>query len=100
MSKPLSVTLDKIIPVSKARANFSDLLDKVKDEEYLILSKRYKPKAALVDLDFLGKLINVYRSWQRKQDFSTLEEIRESIPSYSEKEVKKDIAQALKNLRR
>lgn len=100
MNKPISITLDKIVSVSQARSNLSQLLDKVRDKDFLVLSKRYKPKAALVDLDFLAKLIDIYRRWQRKQDFATLEEIRQSIPLYSEEEIQKDVARALKKIRK
>lgn len=99
MSKPLSVALDKIISVSKARASLPHLLDEVENEEYLILSRRYKPEAALVDLEFLSRLISVYEAWKRHQDFKVLGEIRESIPQYPVSEVEKDIAEALKAVR-
>ena len=99
MSKPLSVALDKIVSVSKARANLPRLLDEVENEEYFILSRRYEPKAALVDLEFLGKLMSVYEAWKRHQDFRTLEEICKSIPQYPTSEVEKDIAKALKAVR-
>lgn len=100
MNKPISISLDKIISVSQARSNLSHLLDEVKDKDFLVLSKRYKPKAALVDLDFLSKLMDVYRRWQKKEDFASLEKIRQKLPLYSEKEIQKDVARALKEIRK
>lgn len=45
------------------------------------------------------KLFEIYQSWKRNQDFSTLEEIRKSISSYKDEVVKKDIEQALNQIK-
>ena len=99
MNDSISVTLDRIISISQARANLPLLLKKVKKKNFFVLTRRNKPQAVLVDLKLLSKLMNVYQRWQREQDFTILENIRRSIPPYPEKEVQKDIAQVLKTLR-
>lgn len=53
----LTVSLDQIVPFSQARANFADLLKKVKDKRFLVVTRRQKPQAALVDTDYLASLI-------------------------------------------
>ena len=91
---------NQLIPVSRARAILPTLIEKVEQENYFVIVKKYKPKAALVNLDFLSKLVSIYQQWKRKQDFTTLEEIRESIPSFKPQEVEKDIKNALKAVRK
>jgi len=53
----LTVTFDQIIPFSQARANLADLINKVKDQFFLVITKRQKPKVALVDTNYLASLI-------------------------------------------
>ena len=53
----LTVSLDQIIPFSQARANLADLVDKVKGQYFLVLTKRQQPRVALVDTDYLATLI-------------------------------------------
>lgn len=45
-----------IVPITKARSNLSSLTQKVKGEQYIVLTKGGSPKAALVDIDYLKKL--------------------------------------------
>jgi len=45
-----------IVPITKARSNLSSLTQKVKGEQYIVLTKGGTPKAALVDIDYLTKL--------------------------------------------
>ena len=45
-----------IVPITKARSNLSNLTQKVKGEQYIVLTKGGSPKAALVDIDYLKKL--------------------------------------------
>lgn len=53
----LTVSLDQIIPFSQARANLADLFDKVKDQYFLVITRRQRPKVALVDTNYLATLI-------------------------------------------
>jgi len=68
-SSPLIILSRKVVPVSEARAHLPSLLEKIKGKEYLILAKRYQPKAALVDLDYFNKLISIYQAMQKEPDF-------------------------------
>ena len=45
-----------IVPITKARSNLSSLTQKVKGEQYIVLTKGGSPKAALVDINYLKKL--------------------------------------------
>jgi hypothetical protein len=90
---------NQVIPVSKARATLPALIETVSKKDFYILAKKYKPKAALVDLAFLEKLLLVYNNWRVKQDFSKLDELRSSIPIYKSTEVERDIKNALANVR-
>lgn len=96
----LSITkADQYIPISKARSVLSSLIDNIGDKNFLVFVKKYEPKAALVDLSFFEKLLEVYQRWTREQDFTALEKIKKSAPSYLEKEVEEDISNALKKIR-
>jgi len=53
----LTVSLDQIIPFSQARANLANLIDKVRGQYFLVLTRRQKPKVALIDTDYLATLI-------------------------------------------
>jgi hypothetical protein len=91
---------DQLIPISKARALLPSLVNDVAKSDFFVLVKKYKPKAALVHLDFLNKLLDVYYRWKRQQDFSTLNKIRESIPTYKSDEVEKNIKNAIADIRK
>ena len=45
-----------IVPITKARSNLSSLTNKLKGEQYVVLTKGGSPKAALVDINYLTKL--------------------------------------------
>ena len=45
-----------IIPVTQAREKLGKLTDRVSKDSYIILTKGGKPKAALVDVEYLKKL--------------------------------------------
>jgi len=53
----LTVSLDQLVPFSQARANLAEIVDRVKNTKFLVLTKRQKPKVALVDTDYLATLI-------------------------------------------
>ena len=46
----------KIIPVSEARANLSDLIDQTRGGNYFLLTRGGKPEVALVDIKYWEKL--------------------------------------------
>ena len=45
-----------IIPVTKARNKLGSLAEKVRGENYVVLTKGGNPKAALVDINYLTRL--------------------------------------------
>lgn len=47
---------ENILPITEAREKIGKLADKVSGEDYIVLTKSGKPKAALVDINYLDKL--------------------------------------------
>lgn len=83
----MTISAINIIPVTEARSMLGDLSDQVKGEQYVILTKKGKAKAALVDVMYLQSLEQKLRQLLGKtfiqssvvpytRDFSD-EEIRE-----------------------
>ena len=93
------IRADQFVPISKARSTLSSLIEDIGEKNFLVLVRKYKPKAALVDLSYFEKLLEVYQKWTREQDFATLSKIKKSIPAYSEREVEKDISYAIQKVR-
>lgn len=58
--KELKVTIDKIIPYTTARATFSQILDEVARDNYLVIARRYKPAAVVASVDYFNKLKSFY----------------------------------------
>lgn len=52
----MNLSNDRIVPISEARSKLSLLLDKTRGDEYFLLTRGGKIKAALVDIDYLEKL--------------------------------------------
>lgn len=52
----MNIQNSKIIPVSEARAKLGNLLDQAKQNQYFLLTRGGKVRAALVDIDYLEKL--------------------------------------------
>lgn len=90
---------DQLVPMSKARASLPSLVEKLGDIEFFVLVKKYQPKAALVDLKFLAKLLEKYKHWQRERDFAELEGLMNSMPTFDSDEIEKDILNAVKAVR-
>ena len=53
----LKVSLDQTIPVTQARSRLSELIEKTYNNHFWVLTKGGKPRAALVDVDYLDQLI-------------------------------------------
>ncbi|MBL7150494.1 type II toxin-antitoxin system Phd/YefM family antitoxin [Candidatus Microgenomates bacterium] len=93
-------TLSQTEPISSLPRDYANLLKRARrKKEPVIFLRRNKPVAALLDWELLKKLVNIYQAWQRKQDLASLEEVRQSLPDYSEKEIKEDIDKALREIR-
>lgn len=90
---------DQLIPMSRARANLPSLVKELDKMDFFVLVKKYQPQAALVNPNFLTKLINRYREWQRQGDFDELEKMMDSLPAFDSEEVERDIADAVKAVR-
>jgi prevent-host-death family protein len=50
------IQLKSIIPLTKARTILSDLVKRVKNENFIVLTKGGEPTAAIVDINYLKKL--------------------------------------------
>ena len=59
----LTVSLDQIIPFSQARANLADLIDRVPKKKFFVITRRNKPVIALVDINYLEKLLFAYNDF-------------------------------------
>ena len=94
------ITADQLVPISKARATLPSLVEKVNEVDFFVLVNKYKPKAALVNILFLEKLLKVYKDWIRQKDLESMEKIWNSIPVYPEDEVEADIKYAIKQVRK
>ena len=53
----LQVSLDQIIPLTTARSRLSELVEKTYNNRFWVLTKSGKPRVALVDVEYLDKLM-------------------------------------------
>lgn len=91
---------EQVIPISKARARLADLVDQVKEKDFFLISRKYTPQVALVDIEFMSKLLSIYQKWQRQQDSKAMEELWEKVPEYSSREIEKDIRDTIREIRK
>lgn len=64
----LQVTLDKIVPFTSARATFSQVIDEVVRNDYLIIARRYKPAAVIVNPAYFNKLQKAAEELRRSEE--------------------------------
>lgn len=95
----LTVSLDQIIPFSQARANLAEVIDKAKNRQFLVVTKRQKPEIALINTIFLDKLISVYKNWQREREFAEIMNLALK-DSVSESQVMLDAVEAVTAVRK
>jgi len=57
----LKVSIDHIIPLTEARARLSELVEKATGDQFWVLTKRGKPRVAVVDVNYLDQLVR--RAW-------------------------------------
>jgi len=62
----MSLPNDKIIPISEARSSLSKLVSLAKGDNFFLLTRGGKPKAALVDIDYLEGLVAELKSLYQK----------------------------------
>lgn len=53
----LNIALDRIIPLSEARARLKDIIEQTNDDRFWVLTRRGKPRVAIVDVAYLDQLI-------------------------------------------
>jgi prevent-host-death family protein len=53
----IKIALDRIIPLTEARARLSEIIDKTTGDEFWVLTRRGKPEVAMVDVDYLEQLM-------------------------------------------
>lgn len=79
------VSLQKILPFSEVRNNLSQLVEKVAEEQYFIVSKQNRPKAVLVDLGYFLAL----QKEAEKERMGELEAVlRKKFTQYFKKKTK------------
>ncbi|MDP1809692.1 MAG: type II toxin-antitoxin system Phd/YefM family antitoxin [Actinomycetota bacterium] len=80
----------------KARQNLGQLLEEsyYRGDEFVI-ERAGKPMAALIP-------IQEYERWQaqREKDFAALEQVREQAAQYTPEEVQRDVAEAVRKVRK
>lgn len=65
--------MDRFLTATEARKQFLKLLDEIKEGEQVIITRRGKPTAAVIDFERLQLLTELARLWQDPQ---SLEHIR------------------------
>jgi len=78
----MKVQLQKILPFTEARNNFSRLVKEVRKNSYFIISKQNKPIAALVDIKYLSVL---QEKAEEEQAQKALEILRKAGTKYLQK---------------
>jgi prevent-host-death family protein len=57
----LKVALDRIIPLTEARARLSEIVEQTSGDQFWVLTRRGRPRVAVVDVEYLDRLIR--RAW-------------------------------------
>jgi len=55
------VSVDRIMPLSEARARLSEIIEQTAGEDMWVVTKNGKPRVAVVDVQYLDELLR--RSW-------------------------------------
>ena len=53
----LKVALDRVIPLTQARAHLSEIIEQTSDDQFWVLTQHGRPRVALVDVAYLDRLI-------------------------------------------
>lgn len=56
-----NIALDRIIPLTEARARLREIIEQTNDDRFWVLTRRGKPRVAIVDVEYLDQLIR--RAW-------------------------------------
>jgi prevent-host-death family protein len=85
-----------IVGAREARQRFADLLGRVGyGGEVAIVERSGKPMVALIPVEVYERLVA-----EREERFQVLARIRSKLPETSEKEVEKDVSQAIDKVRK
>jgi prevent-host-death family protein len=57
----LKVTLDRVIPLTEARARLSEIVEQTSGDQFWVLTRRGRPRVAVVDVEYLDRLMR--RAW-------------------------------------
>ena len=57
----LKVALDRMIPLTEARARLSEIVEQTSGDQFWVLTRRGRPRVAVVDVEYLDRLIR--RAW-------------------------------------
>lgn len=55
----IKTPINHIVSITEARSRLGELVDDAIDEQFWVLTKGGKPKAALVDIDYLDYLVSL-----------------------------------------
>ena len=53
----LKVALDRMVPVTEARARLSEIIEQTSGDRFWVLTRRGRPRVAVVDVEYLDQLI-------------------------------------------
>jgi prevent-host-death family protein len=57
----LKVALDRVIPLTEARARLSEIVEQTSGDQFWVLTRRGRPRVAVVDVEYLDRLMR--RAW-------------------------------------
>jgi prevent-host-death family protein len=71
--------MDRFLTATEARQQFLKLLDDVKEGERVIITRRGKPTAAVIDFERLQLLTELARLWQDPQSLNHIRAAHEDL---------------------
>ncbi len=57
----LNISLDRVIPVTEARARLSEIVEQASGDRFWVLTRQGRPRVAVVDIEYLDQLMR--RAW-------------------------------------
>lgn len=57
----LRVALDRVVPLTEARARLSEIVEQTSGDQFWVLTRRGRPRVAVVDVEYLDQLVR--RAW-------------------------------------
>ena len=71
--------MDRFLTATEARQQFLKLLDEVQEGERVIITRRGKPTAAVIDFERLQLLTELARLWQNPRSLSQIRTAHEEV---------------------